>query len=218
MNMTRRDFLKACGLASATLLAPTWLVPDSATASQFAIQGNSPRLRDLAGKLGIEIGISLRQIDRWKLDQFPAYLESIKQFALIKDGYASWPDSWMDNLNTYEYMTQLGRFAKKNKMGLSIDNLFNWNWFLPPAKAASLANATREQMDIFLKDMVRKHFQVPYFTDLTFASEPTSADQDDVVHWGDSPSCASMARTGPRWPTTWPGTKLSAWASRSASS
>lgn len=195
MNHTRRNFLRTCGLASAALLVPGWM--DRPAAAQPALQAKAPRLRDLAEKLGIEIGISLRMIDRWKFEQYPAYLDSIKQFALIKDGYTSWPDSWMDNLNTYEYLTQLGHFAKQNKMGLSIDNLFNWNWFLPPAKAASLAKATKEQLDAFLQDMVHKHFQVPYFTDLTFASEPTGAGQDDVVYWND---CPMLRLYGQDWP------------------
>lgn len=195
MSYTRRDFLKTCGLASAALLVPGWM--EQVGALQPPLQNNTARLRDLAGALGIEIGISLRMIDRWKFQKYPAYLDSIKQFALIKDGYTSWPDSWMDNTNTYEYLVQLGHFAKSNQMGLSIDNLFNWNWFLPPAKAVSLANAGKEEMDIFLKDMVRKHFQVPYFTDLTFASEPTGANQDDVVYWNDSPL---LRLYGEAWP------------------
>ncbi len=184
MNLTRREFLQTCGVASAALLLSGWVEPTSA--AQPAFQVNKPRLRDLAEKLNIEIGISLRELDRSKLLQYPAYLELIKQFALIKDGYTVAAGPWMDNLNTYEYLTQLGHFAQKNKMGLSIDNLFYWPWFLPPSKAASLANATKEQMDVFLKDMVRKHFQVPYFTDLTFASEATGSDQDDVVHWNEN--------------------------------
>jgi hypothetical protein len=183
--MDRREFLKISGvMAGALLCFPPFrrtYLPDS------LIAADKPHLRDLAEKLGIEIGLSLRMIDRWKFYQYPEYLNSIKEFSLVKDGFTNAPDSWMNDLNVYEYLVQLGRFAKKYDMGLSIDNLFNWSWFQPPAKAASLQDCTKEQLDEFLQDMVRKHFEVPYFTDLTFASEPTGADQDDVVYWVNSP-------------------------------
>lgn len=194
-KITRRDFLKLSGLTTGSLLLAPFI--DGLNPSISQNSSDKPRLRDLAEKLGIEIGASLRIIDRWKFYQIPEYLNAIKQFSIIKDGYTNSPDSWMDDVNCYEYLVQLGHFAKKNKMGLSIDNLFNWNWFRSPYKAASLRKATREEMDIFLKDMVRKHFEVPYFTDLTFASEPTSSDQNDVPYWNESPV---LKIYGQNWP------------------
>ncbi len=184
-KFNRRNFLKASGLMTGALLLSPLL-------KNFDLQSvqppsDKPRLRDLADKLGIEIGAGLRIIDRWNFYKYPEYVNSIKQFALIKDGYTNDPNSWMNNMNVYEYLVQLGNFAKRNKMGLSIDTLFNWNWFLPTAKAAYLNHGNKEQLDAFLQDMVRKHFEVPYFTDLTFASEATSSDQDDVVYWNESP-------------------------------
>jgi len=185
-SISRREFLKFSGmLAGATVLSVSPL--RSPFLPSLGDHDTKPRLRDLAEKLGIEVGISLRTIDRWKFAQYPEYINSILQFALIKDGYTNSPDSWMDDLNVYEYLTQLGRFAEKNQMGLSIDNLFNWDWFNPPHKSAYLNDGTKEQVDEFLRDMVRKHFEVPYFTDLTFASEPTGSDQDDNPYWVDSP-------------------------------
>jgi len=194
--ISRRDFLKISGtLAGAVVLTaspfPSPFLPS------LGLNDTKPRLRDLAEKLGIEVGISLRMIDRWKFTQYPEYSNSIRQFALIKDGYTNNPDSWMDDLNVYEYLAQLGRFAKKNQMGLSIDNLFNWDWFNPPHKSAYLYNGTKEQLDEFLQDMVRKHFEVPYFTDLTFASEPTGSDQDDNPFWND---CPLLRIYGHDWP------------------
>ena len=193
--INRRDFLKLSSLVAGSLFIPPAFQRNFD--SHLQVSQDKPRLRDLAEKLGVEVGISLRIIDRWKFDQYPEYLNSIKEFSLIKDGYTSWPDSWMNNLSNYEYLTELGRFAKSNRMGLSLDNLFSWNWFQPPAKSASLQNCTKEQLDEFLRDMVRKHFEVPYFTDLTFASEPTGADQDDVVFWTTSPL---LRLYGQDWP------------------
>jgi hypothetical protein len=82
-------------------------------------------------------------------------------------------------------------------MGLSLDQLFDWSWFRPPLLSGYLQNGTREQMDVFLKDMVRKHFEVPYFTDLTFASEPTASKPDDVPYWNPS---ALLRIYGEDWP------------------
>jgi len=194
-NLNRRSFLKVSAIMAGALLVSPLLEGMDLRSAQLADE--KPRLRDLAGKLGIEIGASLRMIDRWKLYKFPEYINSIKQFALIKDGYSDNPDIWMNNLNVYEYLVQLGNFAQRNKMGLSIDNLFNWNWFLPPYKAAYLKDGTRADLDAFLQDMIRKHFEVPYFTDLTFASEPTSSDQNDVTYWNTSPL---LTYYGHDWP------------------
>ncbi|MCE9647363.1 MAG: hypothetical protein K8S20_15305 [Chloroflexi bacterium] len=144
---------------------------------------DKPRLRDLADKVGIEMGISLRIIDRWKLYRYPEYLKSIMQFSMIKDGYTSWPDSWMNDLGTYEYLVQMGRFAKKNKMGFSVDQFLDEGWFEPPAQGVLLHNASKEQFDLFMQDIVRKYFEVPYFTDLTFASEPTGASNVTPPYW-----------------------------------
>lgn len=194
-KLNRREFLKISGLTAGSLfLAP--LLEGSATIPGLADE-TKPRLRDLAEKLGIDVGISLRTIDRWKFYKYPEYLNAIKQFSIIKDGFTSWPDNWMNDLNCYEYLVQLGRFAKKNKMGLSLDQLFDWSWFQPPLLSGYLQNGTREQMDEFLRDMVHKHFEVPYFTDLTFASEPTGADQDDVPYWN---SGALLRIYGEDWP------------------
>lgn len=185
VRFSRRDFLKLSGLGTgAFFLAPILNEVDS---FQAGMVDAKPRLRDLAGKLSMEVGVSLRTIDRWKFYKYPEYLNAIKQFSIIKDGYTSWPDNWMNNLNCYEYLVQLGRFAKKNNIGLSLDQLFDWSWFQPPRPSGYLQNGTKEQLDEFLQDIVRKHFEVPYFTDLTFASEPTGSDQDDVPYWNSSP-------------------------------
>lgn len=193
-SISRREFLKFSGIFAGAAVLSSSPLP-STFLPTLGKYDTKPRLRDLAEKLGIEVGISLRTIDRWKFAQYPEYINSILQFALIKDGYTNSPDSWMDDLNVYEYLTQLGRFAEKNQMGLSIDNLFNWDWFNPPHKSAYLNDGTKEQVDEFLRDMVRKHFEVPYFTDLTFASEPTGSDSSnksaDAPPSGQSPSSSS---------------------------
>jgi hypothetical protein len=195
-SISRREFLKITGMLAGAAFLTASPVPPSLLPT-VAVNDTKPRLRDLADQLGIETGISLRTIDRWKFGQYLEYINSILQFSLIKDGYTNSPDSWMDDLNVYEYLTQLSRFAKKNQMGLSIDNLFNWDWFNPPHKSAYLYNGTKEQLDEFLQDMVRKHFEVPYFTDLTFASEPTGSDQDDNPYWND---CPLLRIYGHDWP------------------
>ena len=190
VKINRRSFLKLSGLLAGTAMfspfVDTLNLPLEETLLDTA-KIDKPRLRDLAEKLGIEVGISLRTIDRWKLYQYPEYLQSILQFALIKDGYTNWPESWLNNMSSYEYLAQLARFAKKNKMGLSLDNLSNWNWFQPPHEFASLRNGTREQLDALLIESTRKHMEVPYFTDLSFASEPTGASEKDPPYWNDSP-------------------------------
>lgn len=195
-SISRRDFLKI----SSMLMGSVMLTSSPLTSHllpSMAVNDTKPRLRDMADKLGIEVGISLRTIDRWKFYQYPEYLNSIKEFSLVKDGYTNAPNSWMNDLNVYEYLVQLGRFAKKYDMGLSIDNLFGWSWFNPTYKSAYLNDGTKEQLDEFLQDMVRKHFEVPYFTDLTFASEPTGSDQDDNPYWND---CPLLRIYGHDWP------------------
>src|SRR5574340_349281 len=197
---TRRDFLKLTGLAAGSLMLAPLLGIETAPLDEMRLPApasGKPRLRDLAEKLGIEIGISLRTIDRWKLYQYPQYLDSIRQFSLVKDGYTSSPDSWMNDTVVYEYLVQLGRFAKKNDMGMSIDQLFDWSWFRPPHLSADLKNATKEELDAFLQEMVRKHFDLPYFTALIFASEPTGSDTDDQPYWNASPL---LRIYGEEWP------------------
>jgi len=185
-KLNRRSFLKLSGLmaASAMLLPFSDIVKLPLDEIPLTMgKTDKPRLRDLADKFGIEMGISLRIIDRWKLYQYPEYLKSILQFSFIKDGYTSWPDSWMNDLGTYEYLVQMGRFAKKNKMGFSVDQLSDEGWFEPPAQAAYLHDAPKEEIDLFMEDITRKYFEVPYFTDLTFASEPTGASEVTPPYW-----------------------------------
>jgi len=171
-KLTRRDFLKLSAMLAGSLaLSPV-------------VEGERPLLRDLAAKLNMEVGASVQIIDRWMFYEYPEYSKSLLHFSVLRDGMASWPSAWMETVETYEYLTQLGMFTKKHDMGLGLDNLFHPLLAGDP-KMDYLKTASRETMDEWMKERVRKFFALPYFTDVQFANEAMGASEQDPVYWND---------------------------------
>lgn len=172
LKLSRRDFLKLSALLGGSLaLSPI-------------VQADQPLLRDLAAKLNMEVGASVQIIDRWKFYEYPAYAKALLNFSVIRDGMASWPSAWMETVETYEYLTQLGTFAKKHNMGLCLDNLFHSDMAGDP-KVDYLKTASKEVLDEWMQERVRKFFALPYFTEVQFANETMSASEQDPVKWSE---------------------------------
>lgn len=172
VKISRRDFLKLSALFGGSLaLSPI-------------IQADKPLLRDLAAKVNMDVGASVQIIDRWKLYEYPEYTQMLLNFSVIRDGMASWPSSWMETVETYEYLTQLGTFAKKHNMGLGLDNLLHSNMAGDP-KVDYLKTVSREELEAWMKERIRKFFALPYFTEVQFANEVMSASEQDPVFWNE---------------------------------
>jgi hypothetical protein len=170
-KFSRRDFLKLSALAAGSL------------ALNPLFQAEKPLLRTLAAKLNMDVGVAIQEIDRWKFYDNPQYIQSLLQFSMLKDGMAEWPDMWADQIYGYEYLTQLGRFAKKHDMRFSLDILFHPRAFAKNSKLAYLNTAGKEAMAEWIQERVRKFFAVPYFTDVQFANEVMGASERDPVFW-----------------------------------
>jgi len=185
-KFSRRDFLKLSALAAGALaLSPM-------------LQFEKPLLRDLAARLNMDVGAAIQEIDRWKFYDYPEYTQSLLQFSMLKDGMAEWPDMWFDQIYAYEYLTQLGRFAKKHDMRFSLDILFHARPFDKNSKLVYLNTASQADLEVWMQERVRKFFEVPYFTDLQFANETMSASEVDPVTWNTN---GPMYRAyGKEWP------------------
>lgn len=176
-NLTRRDFLKLSAmLAGAAVISPI-----------FKYQGERPLLRDLAAKLNMDVGAAIQEVDRWKFYDYPEYSKSLLHFSMLKDGMAEWPDMWADQVYAYEYLTQLSRFAKKHDMRFSLDQLFGGSGIRPPSKFVYLKTASKEVLDAWMQERVRKFFEVPYFTDVQFACEAIGSSEQDPPFWNECP-------------------------------
>ncbi len=170
-NLSRRDFLKLCALTLGSL------------ALNPVLQADKPLLRELAARLNMDVGAAIQEIDRWKFYDNPQYIQSLLQFSMLKDGMAEWPDMWADQIYAYEYLTQLGRFAKKHDMRFSLDILFHPRPFADNSKLAYLNTSGKDEMEEWMQERVRKFFAVPYFTDVQFANEVMGASEFDPPYW-----------------------------------
>ena len=186
--MTRRDFLKVAGVASAGLALSACGVdvtklPDlTATSSLTPLptSTNSPTLTptpkpptmgELARKLGFDIGFSLTLA--YGSLYIPECQNFLLNFSTVTDGMASHPNlTDLDNEEGFAYWRDLSDFAKNHNMSLDINTFFwAWGYFQEGTASHYMVDASKDEVDAYMKDRVEKFFQIPYFTSANFVNE-----------------------------------------------
>lgn len=204
-SLTRRDFLKAAGAASAGLAlsacgvdaaslpdptaVPTLTPPPTSTQTPtFTPTPTPPTMGELARKLGFDIGISL-SIDHNGL-QLPAYQNFILNFSMLTDGAASNP-GWLESKDsrerqkTWDYWLALSSLCESHNISLDINHIFwGFGYFQDESPIHYLLNASKAEIETYMKNRVEMMFKIPYFTSANFVNEVTPNDPSKSNEYG----------------------------------
>lgn len=192
-KLTRRDFLKVAGVASAGLalsacgVDATKLPDPTATPSltPFPTSTNTPTLTptpkpstmgELARKLGFDIGIALRIVDDFNN---PDYQDFILNFSMLTDGWASntgltdnKQSGWGSQKFTMDYWNMLSAFCKTHNISLDLNHLYyGGGYFDKNSPVYYLNTASKDEIDNWYHDRVKMFFEIPYFTSAGFVNE-----------------------------------------------
>jgi GH35 family endo-1,4-beta-xylanase len=201
-KITRRDFLKMAGVTSAGLALTACGIdvtklPDATampSLTPFLTSTNTPTLTptpkpptlgELARKLGFDIGFSLSL--GYKSFYVPEYQNFLLNFSMLTDGMASNP-SFTDSNHTegFNYWHDLSDFAKRHNMSLDLNHLFwAFGYFQDDSVSHDMVNASKDEIDAYMKSRVEKFFKIPYFTSVTFVNEAIPNDPSTLDYgWG----------------------------------
>jgi len=187
-KLSRRDFLKLAGVTSAGLalsacgVDATRLPDPTATPSltPFPMSTNTPTLTptpkpptmgELARKLGFDIGFSLSL--GYGSFYVPECQNFLINFSTVTDGMASHPNfTDVNHKEGFAYWRDLSDFAKKHNMSLDLNHFFwAFGYFKEGTASHYMVNASKDEVDAYMKDRVEKFFQIPYFTSANFVNE-----------------------------------------------
>lgn len=201
-KITRRDFLKMAGVTSAGLalsacgIDVTQLPDATATPSltPFPTSTNTPTLTptpkpptmgELARKLGFDIGLSLSL--GYRSLYIPECQNFLLNFSMLTDGMASNPEFTDSNHNEgFNYWHDLSDFAKSHNMSLDLNHLFwAFGYFQDDSVSHDIVNASKDEVDAYMKSRVEKFFKIPYFTSVNFVNEAIPNDPVTLDYgWG----------------------------------
>jgi GH35 family endo-1,4-beta-xylanase len=202
-RFTRRDFLKvagvtsaglalsSCGIDSAKLPGPSEtpsLTPFPAPTSMPAFTPTPalPTMGELAGKLGFDVGFSLSL--GYQSFYIPACRDFLLNFSTVTDGMASHPNFTDAGEHTgFDYYRDLSEFAKGHDMRLDLNHLFwAYGYFQEGTRSHDMVNASKEELDAYMKSRVEKFFEIPYFTSVNFVNEAIPNDPATLDYgWGE---------------------------------
>jgi GH35 family endo-1,4-beta-xylanase len=198
-KLTRRDFLKMAGATSAGLALSacgvdvTKLPDPTATLTPFPTSTNTPTLTptptpptlgDLARKLGFDIGISITYEYGTLYD--PKWQDFLLNFSMLTDGMASHPNLTDANNKGFEYLQDLSEFAKSHNMSFDLNHFFwAFGYFQEDSASHDMVNASKDEVDTYMKNRVEKFFKIPYFTSANFINEAIPNDPVSFDYgWG----------------------------------
>lgn len=198
-KLTRRDFLKVAGIASAGLALSacgvdvTKLPNSTATPSltPFPTVTNTPTLTptpmpptigDLARKIGMDVGVEANYLGLFspnktaiKFSDAPdGYVNALLNFSILTNGYEGSPD-WTDTKPkiAFSFWKDFSEFARSNNIKLNINHMF-WGYGFfndENSPVRPLLNAPKEEIENWMKKRLQNFFEIPYFTHLAFVNE-----------------------------------------------
>lgn len=202
-ELTRRDFLKMAGVASAGLalsacgVDATKLPDPTATPSltPFPTSTNTPTLTptpkpltmgELARKLGFDIGFSLTLA--YESFYVPECQNFLLNFSTLTDGMASHPNLTDKNHNEgWIYWRDLSDFSKSHNTSLDLNHMFYpFGYFQDDSAIHYLLDAPKDEIEKYMQERVKKFFQIPYFTSANFVNEviPNDPSKSNEYGWG----------------------------------
>jgi GH35 family endo-1,4-beta-xylanase len=201
-KLTRRDFLKMAGVSSAGLALSACGIdatrlpdpggtpsltpfPAPITAPTLTPTPKPPTMGELARRLGFDIGFSLTM--EYGSLYVPACQDFLLNFSTVTDGMASHPNlTDSDHAEGFNYWRDLSDFAKRHDMSLDLNHLFwAFGYFQEGTASHHMVDASKDEVDAYMKNRVEKFFEIPYFTSVNFVNE---AIPNDPIHldygWG----------------------------------
>jgi GH35 family endo-1,4-beta-xylanase len=193
-KLTRRDFLKMAGITSAGLalsacgvnvtnfpdptITPSIMpLPSATNTPTITPVSKPPTLADLARKIGVNIGIETDYLGLSPSSNFSDapnnYLETLKNFSILTGGDSSSP-GWTDEVPdiTFQYWHDFSQFCKDNNIQLSLDHMFyGLAHFEEGSIVEYLLNASKSEVEEWMKNRVKRFFEIPYFSQLNFVNE-----------------------------------------------
>ena len=201
-KITRRDFLKMAGVTSAGLALSACGVdvtklpdptvtpsltpfPASTNLPTLTPTPKPPTLGELARKLGFDIGFSLSL--GYKSFYVPECQNFLLNFSMLTDGMASNPNFTDSNHNEgFGYWRDLSDFTQSHNMSLDLNHLFwAFGYFQDDSVSHDMVNASKDEVDAYMKSRVEKFFKTPYFTSVNFVNEAIPNDPVTLDYgWG----------------------------------
>jgi len=195
-KLTRRDFLKMAGVTSAGLALSacgvdvTKLPNPTTTASITPFPTGTPTLTptptpptiaDLARKIGIDIGIEANYLGLFspnktaiKFSDAPeGYVKALLNFSLLTNGYEGDP-AWTDYKPdvAFTFFHDFSLFCQENNIHLDLNHMFyGLGHFDEGSPVEYLVNASKDEIETWMKNRVKKFFEIPYFSQLNFVNE-----------------------------------------------
>ncbi len=195
-KLTRRDFLKMAGVTSAGLALSacgvdvTKLPDPTATASITPFPTNTPTLTptpapptiaDLARKIGMDVGIEANYLGLFspnktaiKFSDAPeSYVKALQNFSLLTNGYEGDP-AWTDYKPdiAFTFFHDFSLFCQENNIHLDLNHMFyGLGHFDEGSPVEYLVNAPKDEIETWMKNRVKKFFEIPYFSQLGFVNE-----------------------------------------------
>ena len=195
-KLTRRDFLKVAGVTSAGLALSacgvdvTKLPVPTATASITPFPTSAPTLTptpvpptiaDLARKIGMDVGIEANYLGLFspnktaiKFSDAPeGYVKALLNFSLLTNGYEGDPQ-WTDYKPeiAFTFWHDFSIFCQEHNIHLCLDHMFyGLGHFDEGSPVAYLVNAPKDEVETWMKNRVKKFFEIPYFSQLNFVNE-----------------------------------------------
>ena len=195
-KLTRRDFLKMAGVTSAGLalsacgVEVTKLPDPTATASITPFPTNTPTLTptpapptiaDLARKIGMDVGIEANYLGLFSpnktairfSDAPEGYIKALLNFSLLTNGYEGDPQ-WTDYKPeiAFAFWHDFSLFCQEHNIHLCLDHMFyGLGHFDEGSPVAYLVNASKDEVEAWMKNRVKKFFEIPYFSQLNFVNE-----------------------------------------------
>jgi GH35 family endo-1,4-beta-xylanase len=188
-KITRRDFLKMAGITSAGLALSACGVdvtklPDSTATvtpslTLFPTVTNTPTLTptpmpptigDLARKIGMDVGVE----GYYSVNAPANYVNTLLNYSILTDGYVSTPNSTDSEPKVaFSSLKAFSEFARLNNIKLNINHMF-WGFGFFNDKNSPvryLLKASKDEVEKWMKDRVKKFFEIPYFTHVNFVNE-----------------------------------------------
>lgn len=199
-KLSRRDFLKLGGVASAGLAlsacgvdATALPLPTATTTSTItplptltntATPTPTPRpptIADLARNIGMDVGIEAGYLGLFSPNKTPikfsdapeGYIEAISNFSILTDGYSGDP-AWTDYKPeiAFQYWHDISLFCQEHDIRLALDHIFyGAGHFDEGSPVQYLVKAPKEEIETWMQKRVKKFFEIPYFSQLNFVNE-----------------------------------------------
>lgn len=193
---TRRDFLKTAGVTSAGLAlsscgvdvtklpdptATLTPLPTSTSVPTLTPTPKPPTIADLARKIGMDVGIEANYLGLFSpnktaikfFDAPDGYVNALLNFSLLTNGYEGDPQ-WTDYKPdiAFAFWHDFSLFCQEHDIHLCLDHMFyGLGHFDEGSPVAYLVNAPKDEVETWMKNRVKKFFEIPYFSQLNFVNE-----------------------------------------------